>query len=144
MIIFANNAWQTQSDKPNENWLTNYPNLEQPLYVVDDKSELAQKIMITAQFNVVTDDDGQIVDIEPIEQPNAKLIERADEIKSRLAEIDSLEIRPIGAIVVGNGTDEDKNKLEELETEKVELRNELSEIEQQGLRFDLKSEKGGE
>lgn len=128
MIIFANNAWQTQSDKPNENWLADYPDLEQPLYVVDDNSELAQKIMVTPQFNVITDDDGQIIDIEPIEQPNAKLIERADRIKSRLAEIDSLEIRPIGAILVGNGTDEDKKKLEELEAEKVELRNELAEI----------------
>ena len=128
MIIFANNAWQTQSDKPNENWLADYPDLEQPLYVVDDNSELAQKIMVTPQFNVITDDDGQIIDIEPIEQPNAKLIERANEIKSRLTEIDSLEIRPIGAILVGNGTDEDKKKLEELEAEKVELRNELAEI----------------
>lgn len=128
MIIFANNAWQTQSDKPNENWLADYPDLEQPLYVVDDNSELAQKIMVTPQFNVITDDDGQIIDIEPVEQPNAKLIERADRIKTRLAEIDSLEIRPIGAILVGNGTDEDKKKLEELEAEKVELRNELAEI----------------
>lgn len=128
MIIFANNAWQTQSDKPNENWLADYPDLEQPLYVVDDNSELAQKIMVTPQFNVITDDDGQIIDIEPVEQPNAKLIERADRIKSRLTEIDSLEIRPIGAILVGNGTDEDKKKLEELESEKVELRNELAEI----------------
>ena len=128
MIIFANNAWQTQSDKPNENWLADYPDLEQPLYVVDDNSELAQKIMVTPQFNVITDDDGQIIDIEPVEQPNAKLIERADRIKTRLAEIDSLEIRPIGTILVGNGTDEDKKKLEELEAEKVELRNELAEI----------------
>lgn len=128
MIIFANNAWQTQSDKPNENWLADYPDLEQPLYVVDDNSELAQKIMVTPQFNVITDDDGQIIDIEPVEQPNAKLIERADRIKSRLTEIDSLEIRPIGAILVGNGTDEDKKRLEELEAEKVELRNELAEI----------------
>lgn len=128
MIIFANNAWQTQSDKPNENWLADYPDLEQPLYVVDDNSELAQKIMVTPQFNVITDDDGQIIDIEPVEQPNAKLIERADRIKTRLAEIDSLEIRPIGAILVGSGSDEDKKRLEELEAEKVELRNELAEI----------------
>ena len=128
MRIFANNGWQTQSDKPNENWLADYPDLEQPLYVVDDNSELAQKIMVTPQFNVITDDDGQIIDIEPVEQPNAKLIERANEIKSRLAEIDNLEIRPIGAILVGNGTDEDKKRLEELEAEKVELRNELAEI----------------
>ena len=128
MIIFSNGSWQTQSDKPNENWLADYPDLEQPLYVVDDNSELAQKIMVTPQFNVITDDDGQIIDIEPVEQPNAKLIERAEDIKARLTEIDSLEIRPIGAILVGNGTDEDKKKLEELEAEKVELRNELAEI----------------
>ena len=128
MIIFKNHSWQTQSGKPNENWLADYPDLEQPLYVVDDNSELAQKIMVTPQFNVITDDDGQIIDIEPVEQPNAKLIERANEIKSRLAEIDNLEIRPIGAILVGNGTDEDKKRLEELEAEKVELRNELAEI----------------
>ena len=128
MIIFANNAWQTQSDKPNENWLADYPDLEQPLYVVDDNSELAQKIMVTPQFNVITDDDGQIIDIEPVEQPNAKLIERADRIKSRLTEIDSLEIRPIGAILAGTGSQEDNEKLQTYEKEKIELRNELAEI----------------
>ena len=128
MIIFANNAWQTQSDKPNENWLADYPDLEQPLYVVDDNSELAQKIMVTPQFNVITDDDGQIIDIEPVEHPNVKLIERANEIKSRLAEIDNLEIRPIGAILAGTGSQEDNEKLQGYEQEKIELRNELAEI----------------
>ena len=128
MIIFEDKSWQTQSGKPNENWLVDYPDLEQPLYVVDDNSELAQKIMVTPQFNVITDDDGQIIDIEPVEQPNAKLIERANEIKLRLAEIDSLEIRPIGAILAGTGSQEDNEKLQAYEQEKIELRNELAEI----------------
>lgn len=126
MIIFSNHAWQTRTDKPNENWLAEFSDLEQPKYVVDDNSELADKIMSTPQFAVVEDDNGNIVDIEPVIDPNAELYERQAEIKARLSEIDSLEIRPLAAIMSGTGNDEDTNRLKELESEKTELRNELS------------------
>lgn len=126
MIIFSNHAWQTRTDKPNENWLAEFSDLEQPKYVVDDNSELADKIMSTPQFTVVEDDNGNIVDIEPVIDPNTELYERQAEIKARLSEIDSLEIRPLAAIMSGTGNDEDTNRLKELESEKTELRNELS------------------
>ena len=53
MIIFENHSWQTRTDKPNENWLAELADLEQPKYVVDDNSELADKIMSTSQFTVI-------------------------------------------------------------------------------------------
>lgn len=126
MIIFSNHAWQTRTDKPNENWLAEFSDLEQPRYVVDDNSELADKIMSTSQFTVIEDDNGNIVDIEPIVDPNTELYERQAAIKARLSEIDSLEIRPLAAIMSGTGNDEDTNRLKKLESEKTELRNELS------------------
>lgn len=126
MIIFENHSWQTRTDKPNENWLSEFADVEQPKYVVDDNSELADKIMSTPQFVVVEDDNGNIVDIEPVIDPNAELYERQTEIKARLSEIDSLEIRPLAAIMSGTGNDEDTNRLKKLESEKTELRNELS------------------
>ena len=126
MIIFENHSWQTRTDKPNENWLSEFADVEQPKYVVDDNSELADKIMSTPQFVVVEDDNGNIVDIEPVIDPNTELYERQAEIKARLSEIDSLEIRPLAAIMSGTGNDEDTNRLKELESEKTELRNELS------------------
>lgn len=126
MIIFENHSWQTRADKPNENWLAGLADLEQPKYVVDDNSELADKIMSTSQFTVIEDGNGNIVDIEPIIDPNTELYKRQAEIKARLSEIDKLEIRPLAAIMSGTGNDEDTNRLKELESEKTELRNELS------------------
>ena len=43
-----------------------------------------------------------------------------------MSEIDRLEIRPLAAIMSGTGNDEDTNRLKKLESEKAELRNELS------------------
>ena len=54
---------------------------------------------------------------------------RAAEISRRFAEIDRERIRPLAAIVAGVGTDEDKNKLKELEEEAAQLREELAEME---------------
>ena len=54
---------------------------------------------------------------------------RAAEIARRFSEIDRERIRPLAAIVAGVGTDEDKNKLKELEEEATQLREELAGME---------------
>ena len=53
---------------------------------------------------------------------------RAAEIKQRFAEIDSQKIRPLSAIALGTATKDDTDKLAELETQAVILRNELANI----------------
>lgn len=53
---------------------------------------------------------------------------RSAEIARRFAEIDRERIRPLAAIAVGAGTDEDKSRLAALEQEAAQLREELAEI----------------
>ena len=50
--------FQTRSDKPNENW-TN-----EDVYVVDDNSELAQKIQSNYPFFELVVENGELIDIE--------------------------------------------------------------------------------
>lgn len=129
MIIFENNSWQTRNDHPNDNWLEEFvgdSEVKQPKYVIDDNSELAKKIKTTSQFTIVEDENGEIVDINAIVDPSVELYARQETIKAKLSEIDELEIRPLAAIIAGTGTDEDTNRLNELEAEKAELRSELS------------------
>ena len=54
---------------------------------------------------------------------------RAAEIKQQLSALDNQAIRPLRAILAGTPTDEDKDKLREIEAQAVTLRNELAEIE---------------
>ena len=54
---------------------------------------------------------------------------RAKEIKILLAELDSQAIRPLRAILTGTPSDEDKNKLSEIEAQAVALRAELAVLE---------------
>lgn len=54
---------------------------------------------------------------------------RAAEIMRRLKEIDEKRVRPLAAIVSGNSTDEDMDKLSALESEARALRAELASLE---------------
>lgn len=54
---------------------------------------------------------------------------RAAKISRRFSEIDRARIRPLAAIVVGAGTDEDKSRLKALEEEAAQLRAELADME---------------
>lgn len=129
MIIFSNGSWQTRSDHPADNWLEEFidnSEVKQPKYVINDDSELAKKIKTTSQFTIIENESGEIVDINTIIDPSVELYARQETIKAKLSEIDNLEIRPLAAIIAGVGTDEDTNKLKELEAEKAELRSELS------------------
>lgn len=53
----------------------------------------------------------------------------AAEIMRRLNAIDNQRIRPLAAIVSGNSTDEDMDRLSALENEAKALREELSKLE---------------
>lgn len=53
---------------------------------------------------------------------------RAAEIKQQLSELDFKTVRPLRAIEAGTPTDEDRDKLAEIEKQAVKLRNELAEL----------------
>ncbi|MCH5203851.1 MAG: hypothetical protein J1F03_03830 [Oscillospiraceae bacterium] len=69
---------------------------------------------------------------EEIETERAAILSsperRTAEIKQQLSELDSQAIRPLRAIFAGTPTDEDRDKLAEIEAQAVALRNELAEL----------------
>lgn len=78
MIIFKDKTWQTLSGHPNDNWLSDL-DIEQPLYVVDDNSEIAQRIKLYKEFELIIED-GQVVDV--------KQIKTIEDLKLELANTD--------------------------------------------------------
>lgn len=70
MIVYKiNKGFEQQSDKPNENWT------DEDCFVVEDGTELANKIIKAYPFyNFITDNKGNLIDIELFEDPN-KLID---------------------------------------------------------------------
>lgn len=64
MIIYQNPlSVLTRSDKPNENWTND------DVLVVDDHSELGQKILMNQPFfELVLGENGELIDITPIEK----------------------------------------------------------------------------
>ena len=76
---------------------------------------------------------SQQIDININETPAEKQARenrlRAAEIMRRLKVIDTQRIRPLAAIVSGNSTDEDMDKLSALESEARALRAELAALE---------------
>lgn len=78
VIIFKDKTWQTLSGHPNDNWLSDL-DVAQPLYVADDSSDIAQKIMQYKDFDFVIKD-GQLVDV--------KQIKTVEDLKLELANTD--------------------------------------------------------
>lgn len=57
---------------------------------------------------------------------------RFEQIQSRLHELDGLAARPLRALLAGTGTEVDQARLQEIETEAVALRTELSALNGEG------------
>lgn len=76
MIIFKDKTWQTLSGHPNDNWLSDL-DVQQPLYVVDDNGDIAQKIRQYREFELVIKD-GQVVDVKQIKTIEDLKLELAD------------------------------------------------------------------
>lgn len=130
MLVFENGAWQTSTESPDTNYLDG-TNEMQPRWVVHDNSEVAAKIMSAARpWIPVEDENGELIDITEIPLSQDELNQqRADEIKYQLAELDNQAIRPLRAILAGTSTDEDTDKLREIEAQAAALRAELAELE---------------
>ena len=132
MIIFENHTYQIKSGCPNENYLEGL-DCEQPKWVVDDNSELAGKILSSACWEPVEDENGNLTDIILVDVPESEPTadEKAEELKVQLDEIDKQAIRPLRAIAAGTATDEDRETLAELERQAEEIRNELAELSEE-------------
>ena len=125
MIVFENGGWQTDSEYPNDNWLKDRTDLEQPKFVIPDNSELAVKIQTVQNPKFITDDNGELIDIVEGEPTNEQKI---TEIKSQLNQLDLSAIRSLRAIAAETATEEDIAKLSEIEIEAEKLRTQLSNL----------------
>lgn len=121
MIVNKNNkGYQTRSDMPNANWLN-----EEEWYVVEDGTELAEKIeKLYPRFDFVVED-GKLVDVVEIPKTQEELnAEKETEIKQELAELD---------ITINRATEDLYNltnttpyeSTQNVINRKIELRNEL-------------------
>lgn len=127
MLVFENGGWQVNSEFPNTNYLAGTDEM-QPRWVVPDNSEIAAKVMSTAcPWTPVEDENGGLVDIieAPLSQDELKQ-QRTEGIKCQLAELDNRTTRPLRAILAGTATDEDRDKLREIEEQAAVLRAELA------------------
>lgn len=131
MVVYEDHTYQECSLYPDTNFIP--PEDErQPKWVVPDNSEVAAKIRSTGLWEPVEDSEGNLIDITAVpyipSQEELALV-RVEEIKAELAEIDSLAVRPLRAIVAGTATDEDRARLAELEARADALRAELDKPE---------------
>ncbi len=129
MIVFEDGSCQTNSCNPDSNFLESF-DCEQPKWVVKDGSELAGKILSNRYWDAVEDENGNLIDIVPIEPPEItrSAEEQTEELKNRLDEIDRQAIRPLRAIAAGTATDEDRRVLAELEAQAEEIRAQMAEL----------------
>ncbi|MDE6725086.1 MAG: hypothetical protein K2J79_05720 [Ruminiclostridium sp.] len=122
MIIFSNGDYEQCTDFPDNLYDKNAK------YCVPDNSELAAKIKSTPYWKPVEDENGKLVDIIPVEAPITNE-EKILALKNQLEDLDKLAIRPLRAIATGTDTDEDREKLADLEQQAAELRQQLDELE---------------
>lgn len=127
MIIFEDKTWQTDTANPNGNYLSGI-DCEQPKWIVPDGSELALKIMSTPCWNPIEDEDGNLIDIIPVEATMSDE-EQVLKLKSELEELDRQAIRPLRAIAAGNDTEKDREILADLEEQAEVIRLQIAKIE---------------
>lgn len=129
MLVFENGGWQISTESPDTNYLAGTEEM-QPKWVVHDNSEVAAKIISAIHpWTPVEDENGELIDIVETPLPQEELNrQRADELKRQLAELDERAIRPLRAIMAGTSTDEDKDKLREIEAQAEKLRAELEKL----------------
>lgn len=121
MVIFSDGSWQLDSEFPNSDFTNG-----KAVYVVPDNSELAAKIQSMSLVVPITDSEGNLIDVEAISS------DRTTEIKHELSQLDLATVRPLRAITAGTATDEDRERLAELEQQAATLRAELAGITKGG------------
>lgn len=125
MIVFEDHSYQQDSLFPDSNYLKEIPDIEQPKWVVSDESELANKIKNTPFWTPVENQDGELIDIETCDRP-LTIDEEIEVEKEKLSAIDFSSIRALRAIVDRTDTEEDWNKLHELEQDAQTIRTNIN------------------
>lgn len=120
MIIFDNLTFITRSDMPDSDWT------DSARYIVPDNSELANKILQYPVFEPIENDEGELVDIVPVD---LSVQNEIADIKQQLAEIDLQTVRPLRALLSNTATVSDTDNLAALEVEANELREQLKNIQ---------------
>lgn len=89
MIIYKENkGFEQKSDKPNENWTNN-----NNVYIVDDESELAQKIINAyPYYDFIENAEGNLVDVVALEKPSPQAIEPTIEDRLQAVEQAMIEL----------------------------------------------------
>ena len=130
MIVNKNDkSFQTRSDASNFNWLKS-----NDWYVVDDNSELAQKIQkLYPRFDFVLDDNGNLIDVVEVPKTQEEINkERAEEIKNELSELDTTINRATEDLYTLTNTTP-YQKTADVIARKEELRQELKELEENNI-----------
>jgi hypothetical protein len=92
--------------------------LSEPVYTLNDAND---GIIMAYSIEQLSDDELAQKRVYAGQQ-------RKQQITARLAEIDTLSIRPLRAVTAGTASDFDKNKLFKLDEESAQLRSELAGI----------------
>ena len=118
-------SYQTRSDVSNFNWLKS-----DDWYVVDDNSELSQKIQkLYPRFDFVLDDNGELIDVVEVPKTQEEINEeRVEEIKNELVILDDTINRATEDLYTLTKTTP-YEKTAEVIQRKEELRQELKSLE---------------
>lgn len=121
IINKINKSYQTRSDVSNFNWLKS-----DDWYVVDDTSELAQKIQkLYPRFDFVLDDNGNLIDVVEVPKTQEEInAERVEEIKNELITLDGTINRATEDLYKLTNTTPYET-IQEVINKKEELRSEL-------------------
>lgn len=120
IINKINKSFQTRSDKPNSNWLGD------EWYVIDDKLELANKIIqLFPRFDLVLDENDNVVDVVEIPKTDEELNqERIEEIRTELNNLDTIINRATEDLYTLTEITPYES-IQDVINRKIELRNEL-------------------
>ena len=95
MILFEDKGFETRSDKPNEDWT------KEALFVVEDNSELANKIIANYPYFDFMLKDGMLFDVNPTEKPPAPIFPEVPTYEERIVELEALvELLTERAVIV--------------------------------------------
>ena len=128
IINKQNKGFQTRSDMPNSNWLN-----DDNYYVIDDNSELANKIIqYFPRYDFVLDENDNLIAVVQIPKTEEEINqERIEEIKLELNELDKTINRATEDLYILTDL-RAYDTIEAVITRKEELRKELQNLTKVG------------
>lgn len=137
IAVFENNEWSIKPDY-RQNYLKVDENFQvQEITTIGEQEGFYLVDKITGEEIKQNPNNFKIQNNEIIEKTESEIEaenkqkekeNKIENLKNRLSVLDSLAIRPLRAILSGNSTEDDNNKLIEIEEEVQNLREELNEL----------------